>query len=195
MADDNENECFLAMLHGIAKQDYYGEETITDGIIKDQIYPQIPDDEFSRILLKARNMLKNIASADMDFDQLDAFLVSQAQKKERGITDSQAQLYMKFWKSHKQRIHDSLVSRTRWSNSLKGMNWRIDMKVQSRSGQEVNVPTAIIELQVANEHTSKENEEGVQFELDATQLSNILERLNDAHNSIRAFQSKQDQPA
>lgn len=34
------------------------------------------------------------------------------------------------------------------------MNWRIDMKMQSRNGEQVNMPTAIVQLQVANEHSS-----------------------------------------
>lgn len=58
MADVDENKRFLAMLNGITRHDYYKEEKITDAFLKEEIYPDISENDFSKLLSKARGMLK-----------------------------------------------------------------------------------------------------------------------------------------
>ncbi|NWQ99810.1 COMD1 protein, partial [Paradoxornis webbianus] len=89
----------------------------------------------------------SIASADMDFNQLEAFLTAQT-KKQGGITADQAAVIAKFWKNHRAQIHESLVSQSRWDHVLKNISWRVDLKSQLRHVDQVNTPVAIVEMEL-----------------------------------------------
>lgn len=89
-----------------------------------------------------------MVSADMDFNQSEAYLTSQMKKREGAITEEQANALRKFWKTHKNKIHEAVISRTTWNNTIKQMSWRIDIKSQSRHVDQINAPTAIMELQI-----------------------------------------------
>ncbi|NWI59964.1 COMD1 protein, partial [Calyptomena viridis] len=89
----------------------------------------------------------SIASADMDLNQLEAFLTAQT-KKQGGITSDQAAVIAKFWKSHRMNIHESLIDRSRWDRVLKNMNWRVDLKSQLRHTDHMNTPVAIVEMEL-----------------------------------------------
>lgn len=91
----------------------------------------------------------------MDFNQLEAFLTSQMKRREAAMTEEEASAYRKFWKVHKNKIHDTLVSKTNWNNSLKQVSWRIDVKSQSKSAENINEPSAIVELQIENPEESQ----------------------------------------
>lgn len=91
--------------------------------------------------------LQSIASADMDLNQLEAFLTAQT-KKQGGITSDQAAVIAKFWKNHRTHIHESLINQSRWDNVLKNMNWRVDLKSQLRHIDQINTPVAIVEMEV-----------------------------------------------
>ncbi|NXX48769.1 COMD1 protein, partial [Tricholaema leucomelas] len=90
----------------------------------------------------------SIASADMDLNQLDVFLTAQT-KKPGGITAEQAAVIAKFWKNHRAKVHESLVSRSRWDNVLRNLSWRVDLKAQHRHLQQINTtPVAIVEMEL-----------------------------------------------
>ena len=89
-----------------------------------------------------------MVSADMDFNQSEAFLTSQMKKRDGAITEDQANALRKFWKTHKNKIHEAVISRTTWNNTIKQMSWRIDIKSQARHIDQINTPTAIMELQI-----------------------------------------------
>ncbi|KAM6272243.1 COMM domain-containing protein 1 isoform 2-T2 [Spheniscus humboldti] len=83
----------------------------------------------------------------MDLNQLEAFLTAQT-KKQGGITSDQAAVIAKFWKNHRIKIHESLINQSRWDNVLKNMNWRVDLKSQSRHIDQINTPVAIVEMEL-----------------------------------------------
>ncbi|XP_032840096.2 COMM domain-containing protein 1 isoform X6 [Tyto alba] len=83
----------------------------------------------------------------MDLNQLEAFLTAQT-KKQGGITSDQAAVIAKFWKNHRIKIHESLINQSRWDNVLKNMNWRVDLKSQSRHVDQINTPVAIVEMEL-----------------------------------------------
>lgn len=89
-----------------------------------------------------------MVSADMDLNQSEVFLTSQMKKPEGGISENQANAFRKFWKNHKNKIHEAVISKSTWNNTLKNVSWRIDIKSQARHLDEINTPTAIMELQI-----------------------------------------------
>uniref|UniRef100_A0A8D0SK24 COMM domain-containing protein 1 n=1 Tax=Sus scrofa TaxID=9823 RepID=A0A8D0SK24_PIG len=135
------------LLSGLAQDAFHGHPGITEELLRSQLYPEMPPEEFRPFLAKMRGILKSIASADMDFNQLEAFLTAQT-KKQGGITSDQAAVISKFWKNHKTKIRESLMNQSRWDSGLRGLSWRVDGKSQSRHSAQIHTPVAIMELEI-----------------------------------------------
>ncbi|OWK10829.1 COMMD1 [Cervus elaphus hippelaphus] len=103
------------LLSGLAQDTFYGHPGITEELLRSQLYPEVSPEEFRPFLAKMKGILKSVASADMDFNQLEAFLTAQT-KKQGGITPEQAAVISKFWKSHKTKIRESLMNQSRWDS-------------------------------------------------------------------------------
>lgn len=56
MADDSKN--VLALLNGLAKRTYYGETEITDDFLKQEIFPNLSDEDFTNLLSKCSSLIK-----------------------------------------------------------------------------------------------------------------------------------------
>lgn len=123
---------------------------------------------------------QSIASADMDFNQLEAFLTAQT-KKQGGITSEQAAVISKFWKSHKIKIRESLMKQSRWDNGLRGLSWRVDGKSQSRHSTQIHSPVAIIELEFGK---NGQESEFLCLEFDEVKVKQILKKLSEVEESI-----------
>ncbi|XP_074197298.1 COMM domain-containing protein 1 isoform X2 [Camelus bactrianus] len=148
MAGDLESSKALSgLLSGLAQDAFHGHPGITEELLRSQLYPEVPPEEFRPFLAKMRGILKSIASADMDFNQLEAFLTAQT-KKQGGIASDQAAVISKFWKSHKTKIRESLMNQSRWDSGLRGLSWRVDGKSQSRHSAQIHTPVAIVELEI-----------------------------------------------
>ncbi|XP_069109621.1 COMM domain-containing protein 1-like [Argopecten irradians] len=183
MAEETKNT--IALLNGLARRTYYKEDEITDEFLKSQIYPDMSDEEFTRLVSRFSGLMKNMVSADMDFNQLEAFVVSQMKRREGALTEDQANALRKFWRSHKNKIHDTLVVNTNWNNGLKQVSWRIDVKSQSKNVDQINEPTAIMELQLQGGSTK--NTEVVQFEMDENKLLSVLQSMKDIESEISKY--------
>ena len=157
----------VGLLNGIARREYFGESEITDDFLHHELFSDLSEEQFSAMLKKYENLMRNIVSADMDFNQLEAFLTSQMKRKQGALTQEQAAAFLKFWKSQKTKIHDALVQKSSWNNKLKDINWRIDLKSQARHLQQINTPVAIVEMQVEKRST----ESKVRFPHQGDQIS------------------------
>ncbi|XP_038250754.1 COMM domain-containing protein 1 isoform X2 [Dermochelys coriacea] len=141
------SKALSGLLSGIAQAAYYGHAGITEELLRGQLYPEAAPHEFRALLAKMSGVLKSVASADMDLNQLEAFLTAQT-KKQGGITADQAAVIANFWKNHRTKIRESLINQSRWDNTLKNMNWRVDLKSQSRHIDQINTPVAIVEMEL-----------------------------------------------
>ncbi|KAM4678809.1 COMM domain-containing protein 1 isoform 2-T2 [Amazona ochrocephala] len=119
----------------------------------------------------------------MDLNQLEAFLTAQT-KKQGGITSDQAAVIAKFWKNHRMKIHESLISQSRWDNVLKNMNWRVDLKSQSRHIDQINTPVAIVEMELGK--TGQESE-FLCLEFDEAKVSQMLKKLSEIEESMNSL--------
>ncbi|KAM8809240.1 COMM domain-containing protein 1 [Eudromia elegans] len=143
-----------ALLGGIAQAAYYGQPGAAEEQLRGQLYPEAAPEEFRALHAKMGGLLQSIASADMDLNQLEAFLTAQT-KKQGGITSDQAAVIAKFWKSHRAKIRESLINQSQWDNVLKNMNWRVDLKSQSRHIDQINTPVAIVEMELGKNGQDK----------------------------------------
>lgn len=122
----------VGLLNGIARREYFGESEITDDFLHQELFSDLSEEQFDAMLKRYEALMRSIVSADMDFNQLEAFLTSQMKRKQGSLTQEQAAAFLKFWKSQKVKIHDVLVQKSSWNNKLKDVNWRIDLKSQAR---------------------------------------------------------------
>ncbi|XP_071963676.1 COMM domain-containing protein 1-like [Antedon mediterranea] len=185
MAGQQQSKTFLGLLNGIAKRQYYGNKEFTDEFIKSELFPELSDDEFQSVLRKFKSLLKSLVSADMDFNQLEAFLTSHKKKREGGLTEEQAAAITKFWKNNKTKIHESVISQSCWNNTLKSMSWRIDVKGQAKNIEQISVPTAIVELQIANPLNKKQETDVVRFEMDEEKVGEVMKNLEEIEQQIQ----------
>lgn len=140
----------VGLLNGLARREYFGESEITDEFLHQELFSDLDKEQFDAMLKRYENLMRNIVSADMDFNQLEAFLTSQTRRKQGSLTQEQAAAFLKFWKSQKVKIHDVMVQKSSWNNKLKDVSWRIDLKSQGRHLQQINTPVAIVEMQLEN---------------------------------------------
>ena len=91
-----------------------------------------------------------MAGSDMDHNQAETFLVSQTKKRDGGITEQQSKVLLQVWKSHRARVHDSVLRSCIWNNRLRNINWRIDVKSRSRAVEQLSTATAVVELELEN---------------------------------------------
>ena len=54
-----------------------------------------------------------------------------------------------------QQIHQRLVEQSMWGQRLKGVSWRIDVKTKGRHIDQLNQPTAIMEMQLGKDGSEK----------------------------------------
>ncbi|GFN82838.1 comm domain-containing protein 1-like [Plakobranchus ocellatus] len=188
MADDP--KCFAAFLNGISKQVYFGNTELTDNVLKEQIYPDISDDEFNRLKSRTSGLLRSLVSADMDMTQLEAFLTAQMKRKEGALSEQQAAALRKFWKANKVKIHDSIVLQTMWGNSLQKVSWRVDLQSQTRNTEQTNIPTAIMELHLSDNLDSSKASEVVRFELTESKLASVLHGMEEIEAQINKYTKK-----
>ncbi|XP_025048075.1 COMM domain-containing protein 1 isoform X4 [Alligator sinensis] len=116
----------------------------------------------------------------MDLNQLEAFLTAQT-KKQGGITADQAAVIAKFWKSHRTKIRESLINQSRWDNTLRNVNWRVDLKSQSRHIDQINTPVAIVEMELGK--NGKESD-FLCLEFDEARVNQMLKKLSEIEESI-----------
>ncbi|XP_068796690.1 COMM domain-containing protein 1 isoform X2 [Struthio camelus] len=172
-----------ALLGGIAQAAYYGKEGITEELLRGQLYPEAAPEEFRALRAKMGGLLQSIASADMDLNQLEAFLTAQT-KKQGGITSDQAAVIAKFWKNHRIKIRESLINQSRWDNVLKNMNWRVDLKSQSRHIDQINTPVAIVEMELGR---NGQESEFLCLEFDEAKVNQMLKKLSEIEESMTSL--------
>ncbi|XP_050405916.1 COMM domain-containing protein 1 [Patella vulgata] len=188
MADDGKS--LSALLNGLTRRIYYGEEELTDEFLKNEIYPNLTEEEFEHLVNRTIHLMKNMVSADMDMTQLEMFLTAQMKKREGAMTEQQANIYRKFWKTHKTKIHDKIVAQTMWGNTLQKVSWRIDLKSQARRSEDINTSSAIMELQIGEHQNKDKLTEVVRFEMDEDKLKDVLKSMQEIEEQIDQYCKK-----
>lgn len=79
------DKSLLAFLNSIARRVYFKDDSISDEFLRTEVLAGIPEPEFNQKLKRYQLLLNSIATADMNYNQLDVFLKSQMQKREVGI--------------------------------------------------------------------------------------------------------------
>ncbi|KAG8014523.1 N-acetyllactosaminide beta-1 [Nibea albiflora] len=150
MADVEATKSLSGLLNGIAQKVYYNNSEITEELLKNELYPDLPQEEFKALHEKMKGLVKSIATADMDHAQLEAFLTAQTRRQGGGgVNAEQAAALSRFWKSQRVRVRESLLSQSRWEPSLRGVSWRVDLQTAASRGDAAQSgPVALMELEL-----------------------------------------------
>ncbi|KAM9317181.1 COMM domain-containing protein 1 [Gastrophryne carolinensis] len=183
MADAEKAKVLSGLLNGIAQMRYYNRTEISEELLKRELYPDLSPEEFRALHDKMAAIIKSIASADMDLNQIEAFLTAQT-KKQGGITAEQSTVIAKFWRNHKNKIRESLIGETKWENTLKGLKWRVDVQSQSRRAGQASGPAAVVELEIG---TQGKDSEFLCLELSEAKLNDVLKKLSEVEESLSAL--------
>ena len=82
------------------------------------------------------------------------------------------------------KIRESLVNQSCWDNVLKNMNWRVDLKSQSRHVDQINTPVAIVEMELGK---YGQESEFLCLEFDEAKVSQMLKKLTEIEESMTAL--------
>ncbi|XP_034542764.1 COMM domain-containing protein 1 [Notolabrus celidotus] len=183
MADVEATKSLSGLLNGIAQKVYYKNSEITEELLRDQLYPDLSQDEFRALHEKMRGLLKSIATADMDHAQLEAFLTAQTKRQGGGgVTAEQAAALARFWKSQRVRVRESLLVQSRWEPGLRGLSWRVDLQTAASRGDTAQGgPVALMELELGR---AGQDSEFVCLEFDEAKVNQVLKKMADIQRSI-----------
>lgn len=181
MAEVDAAKSLSGLLNGIAQKVYYNNSEITEELLKNELYPELSQDEFNALHEKMKGLLKSIASADMDQAQLDAFLTAQTRRKQ-GLSSEQAAALTRFWKSQRSKVREALINQSRWEPTLRGLTWRVDVQAaEGRSGADHTGPLALVELELGR---TGENSEFLCLEMDEAKVNHLLKKMGDIQQNI-----------
>ncbi|XP_028268057.1 COMM domain-containing protein 1 [Parambassis ranga] len=183
MANAEATKSLSGLLNGISQVVYHNNTEITEELLKNELYPELSQEEFKALHDKMKGLLKSIATADMDHAQLEAFLTAQTRKQGGGgVSAEQAAALSRFWKSQRVRVRESLLSQSRWEPSLRGLSWRVDLQTASSHGDaDHSGPVALMELELGR---AGQDSEFVCLEFDETKVNQVLKKMADIQESI-----------
>jgi hypothetical protein len=184
MSDSSSSKSLIALANGIIRHDYYDDYTITDDLLKQELFATQSNEEFSTLLNRVRGLIKSMANSNMDQPQAETFLISQTKKHDGSITEQQSKVLLQCWKVHRMRVHESILRRSVWNNRLCDINWRIDVKSRSRSIDQINTAAAIVELHLNKSDTIEQSTEVVRLEMDESGLAKVLHCLKNIEEQI-----------
>lgn len=158
-----------ALLNGLAKRMFF-EENLTDEFLHQELYAELPYDEFSILIAKYETLIQNISFSNMDLKQLDAFLTSQSKKKPDFLSEEEIKSLTKFWNQNRQKINDVVFSKSQIENKLKLIQWRVAL---SSKGSQTDDPKVVFNIQTDRDGINNT----INFESDATQLDNLVHKI------------------
>ncbi|XP_015236432.1 PREDICTED: COMM domain-containing protein 1 [Cyprinodon variegatus] len=184
MADVEVAKSLSGLLNGIAQMVYYNKSEITEELLKNELYAEMPQEEFKSLYEKMKGLIKSIAAADMDHAQLEAFLTAQTKRQGgSGLTAEQAAALSRFWKSQRTRVRESLLAQCRWEPTLRGLSWRVDLQTADSYGSaDHRGPVALMELELGRD--GQQDSDFVCVEFDETKVNIVLKKMADIQESI-----------
>lgn len=173
-----EDKKIIALLNGIVKRDYYGDVDISNDFLKEQLFPDLSDDDFQSVLTQYEMILKNMIYSDMDLNQLEAFLTSLIRRKQNQISDEHKSAIVRFWKSNKQKLHSLIMKEASFNNSLKTFKWRIDLDYKDNS--QASEPKVVFEIGL----DKKDKFEKLVFESDSKTLDDMVDQVKTIEKAL-----------
>lgn len=116
----------------------------------------------------------------------------------------QQQALLRAWRLNRSKVHESLRKESQWNNALKDFTWRIDVKtkVMADTKQDLNEPTAIVQLAIGpyaaeDEAAQREgrflsSDRVLRFEMSREKLTEVVYQINQIQTQISKLTSQND---
>jgi hypothetical protein len=122
-----------------------------------------------------------MAEENWDVSKLERIL------KKTQLTPENQKTLIAFWTNEKDKIHDFVVKKSKWNNSLSSLSWRVDMKTASKNVAEINEPVAIFEFGSETGTNGVERvpvQQAVRFEMNRAQIGDMITTLDNIQKKI-----------
>lgn len=170
LACDLDAAHFQALLNGLVKGTFLGDADVTDDLLVEELFggSEMKADDARALVDAARGALSEAAA--------NAWNVAELEEHLAGSTDASeehAAVFAKVWQARASAVHDAVVRRSQWGDSLSSVAWRIDVKTTSRAVAEMDEPTAIVELGL----DGARGPQAVQFEMSPQEVRDVVDQL------------------
>merc|ERR1711973_458038 len=168
------------MGNGLAKRDYYADTGVTTPFLKEQLFPDLSEEDFEVTLKQYEGILNNMVYSDMDVNQLQAYLTSLINKKQNSITEEQKEAIVKFWNNNKQKLHQLMVDKCTFNNTMTSFKWRVD--IDYKDNTQTSEPKVIFDIGVQN-HAGVALKD-IMFESNAETLDEMIKNTEKIEEAI-----------
>eukprot|EP01132_Coremiostelium_polycephalum_P005769 gene5769-7179_t len=177
---------YSGLLNFLLKKEFEKDESLTSlEQLKDLVFTDIDIglDVIEFNYNKCNTIIQKASYLDSPLSSFESLI------KESDFTSVQQECLIKFWKLNKKKIHEILYKQTRFNNSLQKMSWRLDLKTKSKQEEDLNEPSAIVELKLKKNNTlstSNNNSDLIRFEMDKNQLEETLQQINNIQKHLQS---------
>jgi hypothetical protein len=137
-----EGRQFSALLNGISKRRFHNEASFTNEFLVEQLYAgqNMESDAVIAEIATFDDLFRKLANEHADASKLEALL------GESALSADNQKILVNFWSKEREKIHESMATKSRWNSTFKQLGWRVDSRAASRNVAEINEPVAIFEL-------------------------------------------------
>lgn len=187
---------FQALITGLCRQNFYGEDVSLDQF-SEEVYEGsgLSADEVRDHTTAVNKLLRKAAYLNLEPAALEAHLTDSSTVN--NLRAEHVQVLMRFWRTERVAIHEALLKGCMWKSQLKQLSWRIDVKTACKSKTEMNEPTAIFELSSTRGHGRSATDdatpagskglEAVRFEMNREQIFSMMEKFQVIQDHITNF--------
>jgi len=168
-----------ALLNGLVKKRFYGDKTITNDLLKEQIFSGVtmPEHDIHNLISNYDKLLQQAAYQNWSASHLQNHLQQQS-----GLSEECIAAILKLWAAENDKIHEKIVSECVWNSKLNSLSWRIDVKTNSRHSTELSQPSAIVEARIGDH--SGEKRKVINFEMERDTVSMVLKEIESIESLI-----------
>mmetsp|Transcript_10734 Transcript_10734/g.30135 ORF Transcript_10734/g.30135 Transcript_10734/m.30135 type:complete len:186 (+) Transcript_10734:28-585(+) len=176
---------FHAMLTGIIRRVYYNEQDFTVPFFMENVFGgDASEEDVTSLHETCTTILTKCGELDLPPPKVEEVL------GRSHLSEIQKEVLLHFWVNNKAKVHDRISTLSNMNNSLHSFDWRIDMKMASKSDQETGA-TAIVQLKLQEpSHKAGEEDPSLQsvcFEMDRGQLDMVLLQINSINEAITEY--------
>jgi hypothetical protein len=96
---------------------------------------------------------------------------------------SHANIVIGFWNNEREKIHNAILQKSTYNNSITSLKWRIDVEAANKKNTEIsNEPTALFELQFKKVISDKTST--AKFEMNRLQVQEMVKTLDQIQKKI-----------
>ena len=158
---------FPLLLRASFKKVFEEDDSITPELVKEELYK-----DFNEMTLGAvRTLLGSCCNILRQAGFEDNLSVELMNKNK--LSESQQAIFQKFWAQQRENARKALVEKSRFQSRLTNFQWRVDSVVSGEKSE----PTTVVELSIGEK-------EKLHFEMNQTQLKDILATMEDLRNVL-----------